>query len=117
MWPIFGILTSTTTSSQSELDRFGLIGFYGISTDVGYLMSNTIHSYILDIKDLAWFGWVLWHINNCRLFNVNSLYIKYIFLKHIVDNIFKRTWADYFCTQLNGFTYFYLILIILFTYY
>ena len=30
---------------------------------------------------MIWFGWVLWHINNCRLFNAKSslyIYIKYI---------------------------------------
>ena len=32
-------------------------------------------------KWLLWFGWVLWHINHCRLFNVKSssyVHIKYI---------------------------------------
>ena len=31
--------------------------------------------------DLVWFDWVLWHNNNCRLFNAKSclyIYIKYI---------------------------------------
>ena len=27
--------------------------------------------------------------------------------KHFVDNIFKQAWAHFFCTQLNGFKYFY----------
>ena len=30
---------------------------------------------------MIWFGWVLWHINHCRLFNVKSslcMYIEYI---------------------------------------
>ena len=30
---------------------------------------------------MIWFGWVLWHINHCRLFNAKSslyVYIKYI---------------------------------------
>ena len=30
---------------------------------------------------MIWFGWVLWHINHCRLFNAKSslyIYIKYI---------------------------------------
>ena len=29
---------------------------------------------------MIWFGWVLWHINHCSLFNVKSslhIYIKY----------------------------------------
>ena len=30
---------------------------------------------------MIWFGWVLWHINHCRLFNAKSslyIYIRYI---------------------------------------
>ena len=60
---------------------FGLVGFYGISTILGYLMPNPLYTYILDIYDLVWFGLVLWHINHCRLFNAKSslyIYIKYI---------------------------------------
>ena len=32
--------------------RFGLVGFYGISTIVDYLMPNPLYTYILDIYDL-----------------------------------------------------------------
>ena len=57
---------------------FGLVGFYGISTIEGYLMPNPLYTYILD---MIWFGWVLWHINHCRLFNAKfylCIYIRYI---------------------------------------
>ena len=57
--------------------RFGLVGFYGISTIVGYLMPSPLCTYALNF----WFGWILWHINPCRLFNAkSSLYIciKYV---------------------------------------
>ena len=40
--------------------RFGLVWFYGISTIVGYLMSNSLYTYILDIKDLVWFGFMVY---------------------------------------------------------
>ena len=90
---------------------FGLVGFYGISTIVGYLMLNPVHTYILNIHNLVWVGfygistivgylmpnpvhiyiyikytqyglsWVLWHINHCRLFNVKSF--LYVYIKHI----------------------------------
>ena len=89
------------------LDIYDLVWFYGISTIVSYLMPNPVYTYILDIYDLVWFygistiagclmpnqvicinyihliwlGWVLWHINHCRLFNAKSslyIYIKYI---------------------------------------
>ena len=29
--------------------RLGLLGFYGISTNVGYLMPNPLYTYILNI--------------------------------------------------------------------
>ena len=57
---------------------FGLIGFYGISTIVGYLMPNPLYTYILNIYDLVGLGWVLWHINHCRLFNAKSFLYIYI---------------------------------------
>ena len=34
--------------------RFGLVGFHGISTIVGYLMPNLLYTYILNIYDLIW---------------------------------------------------------------
>ena len=36
---------------------------------------------------VCWLGWVLWHINLCRLFNTKSslyIYITYIIFKHIL---------------------------------
>ena len=35
---------------------FGWVGFYGLSTIVGYLMTNPLDTYILIINDLVWFG-------------------------------------------------------------
>ena len=32
---------------------FGLVGFYGISTIIGYLMPNPVYTYILNIYDLV----------------------------------------------------------------
>ena len=37
---------------------FGLVWFYGISTHGGYLMPNPLYTYILDIYDLVWFGFM-----------------------------------------------------------
>ena len=58
---------------------WGLVLFYGISTIGCYLMSNPLYTYILNIYDLVWLGFMtyqpLW------LFNVKSslyIYIKYI---------------------------------------
>ena len=57
---------------------FFLVGFYGISTIVRYLMPNPLYTYILNIHDF--FGWVLWYINHCGLFNAKSS--LYIYIKH-----------------------------------
>ena len=58
---------------------FGWIGFYGISTIVGYLMPNPLYTYMLNIYDL--FVLVLWHINHGRFFNAKSS--LYIYVKYI----------------------------------
>ena len=38
--------------------RFGLVGFYGTSTIVGYLMPNPFYTYILNIYDLVRLGFM-----------------------------------------------------------
>ena len=38
--------------------RFGLVWFYGISVVVGYLMPKSLYTYILDIWDLVWLGFM-----------------------------------------------------------
>ena len=35
---------------------FGLVWFYGISTIVGYLMPNSLYTYISNIYELFWLG-------------------------------------------------------------
>ena len=35
-----------------------LVWFYGISTIVGYLMPNPFYTYILNILDLVWLGFI-----------------------------------------------------------
>ena len=37
---------------------FDLVWFYGISTIVGYLMPNPLYTYILNIYDLIWLGFM-----------------------------------------------------------
>ena len=37
---------------------FGLFGFYGISTTVGYLMPNPLYIYISNIYDLVWLAFI-----------------------------------------------------------
>ena len=38
---------------------FSLVAFSGISTIVGYLMSDPLYTYILNTYNLVWFGWVV----------------------------------------------------------
>ena len=40
------------------LNIYDLVGFYGISTIVGYLMPNPLYTYILNIYDLVWLGFM-----------------------------------------------------------
>ena len=64
---------------------FCLIGFYGISTIVGYLMLNPLYEYMLSKYDFVSF--VLWHINHCRLFQARfylSIYIKCIWIGFVL---------------------------------
>ena len=54
---------------------FGLVGFYGMSTIVDYLMPNPFYTNILN---MICFSRVLRQINHCRLFNAKSFLYKYI---------------------------------------
>ena len=40
---------------------FGLVGFYGILTFVGYLIANPLYTYILNIYDLVWLDFMSYH--------------------------------------------------------
>ena len=40
------------------LNKYDLVWFYGISTIVGYLMPNPLYTYVLNIYDLVWFGFM-----------------------------------------------------------
>ena len=39
---------------------FCLVGFYGISTIVGYLLPNPLYTYILNIYDFVWLGFMVY---------------------------------------------------------
>ncbi len=45
-----------------EYIGFGLVGFYGILTIVGYLMSNPLYKYTLNIYNLVWLGFMAYQI-------------------------------------------------------
>ena len=40
------------------LNIYDLVGFYGISTIVGYLIPNPLYTDILNIYDLVWLGFM-----------------------------------------------------------
>ena len=81
--------------------------------------ARLILKYSLPTLDLVWFGMViLWHINHGLLFNAKSflyVYVKYMISKYILLITFSNEPELIISTQLNDFTYFYLIQIILFT--
>ena len=83
----------------------GLVGFYGISIIVAYLVPNHPLIYISNIYEL--FGWVLWHINHCRLFNAKSflyIYIKYLWFGLVkfngISTIVGYLMPDHFYTYI-----------------
>ena len=47
-----------------------LVGFYGISTIVGYLMPNPLYSYILYIYDFFWLGFMAYQLLILNIFNI-----------------------------------------------
>ena len=80
-------ISAQMTRETAHNGCFSLVCFYGISTIQGYLMPNLFYPYISSIYD---------------------------FSTHFVDNIFPVSELIFY-TELNGFTYFYLIWRILFT--
>ena len=65
---------------------FGLVGFYGISTIVGYLMPNLLHTYILNIYDLVWLGFMAYQPLSAIQYQVLFIYI-YIYIYIYILNI------------------------------
>ena len=89
---------------------FGWVGFYHVSTIIGYLMSNSVYTYILNVSGLVWFvgfydisAIVGYLMPKCQILLIH-IYQIYIICKHIL-----------LIAQLNGFKYCYKIRIILFT--
>ena len=52
------IFHSFLNRKKSASSWISLVGFYGISTIVSYLMPNPLYTYILNIYDLVWFGFM-----------------------------------------------------------
>ena len=54
----YPFIAITPNSSQTKSWLIWLFGFYGISTFLGYLMPNPLYTYILNIYDLVWLGFM-----------------------------------------------------------
>ena len=70
---------------------FGLIQFYSISTLVGYLMPNPLYTYILNIYDLVWLG-----------FYGISTTVGYLMpnpLHTYISNIYDLVWLGFMAYQ------------------
>ena len=68
-----------------------MVGFYGISTIVGYLMPNSVYTYILNISDLFWLG-----------FNGISTIVGYLMPNSIythILNIYDLVWLGFMVYQ------------------
>ena len=60
---------------------FGLVGFYGISTVLGYLRPNPLYTYILNIYALVWLGFMTYQL-------LWVIYCQILFL-HILNKHIK----------------------------
>ena len=68
---------------------FGLVGFYDISTIVGYLMSNPLYTYILNIYDLVWSGF------NAVTFDNTYCWLKLTFFCLIILMVIYEWYYEY----------------------
>ena len=59
---------------------FGWVGLYGISNMVSYLKLNLIYTYILNIYDLVWIGFLAYLIPN----PVYTYISKHMICEHIL---------------------------------
>ena len=68
----------------------GLIGFYGISAILDYLMPYSFHTYISNIYDLVWLGFMAYQPLKVIKCQILFLHILNDLRTHFVDNIFKQ---------------------------
>ena len=77
--------TKSSLNIHIRYTWFGLVGFYGISAMVAYLMFNPLYTYILNIYDYIWLGFMVHQI--CRLYNTKFsvyIYIEYTWFSLVV---------------------------------
>ena len=60
-WPVLIHYHQPKSEMPNTLSGgLGLVGFYGTSTIVGYLMPNHLYTYILNTYDFVWFGFMVY---------------------------------------------------------
>ena len=97
-----------------------MIGFYGISTIVGYLIPSPLYMYILNLNDLVWLGFDCWLFNTksfsyiyiyildtwdlvwLMVYQPNTvfIYIKYMICRHFVDTFLNERELIFFAHRL-----------------
>ena len=82
---------------------WGLIGFYGISTIIGYLMSNPVFTYTPNTYDLK-SHFVDTFLNESELILLYIVQWFQVFLSNMNISIYCKS---FICAQLNGFKYCY----------
>ena len=87
-----------------------MVDFHGISTILGYLMTNPFYAYIFNIYDLVWLGFMAYQ----PLFVIEYKSSLYIYIKCIwfglVEFYGKSTIVGYLMPQLNSPKYCYVSL-------
>ena len=66
------------------LNIYDLVGFYGISTIVGYFTSNPPFTYILIISDLVWLGFIAYQLLSFNDKSSSYISIRYIWFVNIL---------------------------------
>ena len=80
------------------LNIYDLVGFYGISNIVGYLMPNPLYKGILNIYDLDWFGLVY------GISTIVGYFMPNPFIRYILNIWFLNTFrGEHFLTNLSSF--------------
>ena len=108
------------TISQEKINYFMAdTNIFTKNEELGLKLIIKIFSKI-PVHSLVWFGLVIWHINQCWLFNAKSFLNTQIYILNIwsLNTLCRKHFFNQaeliFCTQLNDFIYFYVITIILF---
>ena len=88
------MLETVRRSLEKGLEELGISGRIETIQTIVKIDQNTEKS-PGDLIGLVWFGLVLWHINNCSLFNAKSIFI------HINSSISNNSVQHEYTVQLS----------------